>query len=99
MIIETTPVEYQPSVEVFHWTIVKLKDKDGNVSEHVAGHEDYSYARVSTAIQEQGEGFAVTASGRKYLLKGPEAKHPTRNAAYVLEAFKRINGLESVENE
>lgn len=95
--IEMTPdVELQPSVEVFNWKIVKLQDKDGNVSEHVAGNEHWDYGRVSTAIVEKGDGFVLTASGRKYILQGEEKKFPTRDAAYVLEAFKRINELTEV---
>ena len=97
MITSTIGVEYQPTVEVFNWVIVKLKDNDGNITEHVAGNECLGYARVSTAIVEVGVGYAVTESGRKYVLKGEESKFPSRDAAYVLKAFKRINGLEEVK--
>ncbi|MNF50241.1 hypothetical protein D3C85_293100 [compost metagenome] len=99
MIVSTPDVQTEPEVEVFNWKIVKLIDKEGNVSEHVTGHEYWDYARVSTAIVEKGEGYALTTSGRKYILIGKEQRFVTRTAAYVLEGFKRINELEGVKDE
>lgn len=96
--IELAPdIETQPSVTLSHWKIVKLIDKEGNISEHVCGNQYYDYGRISTAMVEKGDGFVLTASGRIYFLQGEERKAPTRAAAYVLNAFKRINDLEEIE--
>ena len=81
MIVSTPDVELEPSVQIFRWKIVKLKDPEGNITEHVAGQEYYDYARVSTAIIEKGDGFVITASGRKYTLVGEERKFLQRLVA------------------
>lgn len=99
MIASTPDVNLEPTVEVFHWTIVKLKDSEGNITEHVAGHEYYDYARVSTAIVDKGDNWVKTQSGRVYKLIGDDRKLPTRDAAYVLHSFKMINDLEEMKDE
>lgn len=75
MIIRMPDVQYEPSVTVFNYKILKAQDEDGNVTRHVVGDQTPNYSRVSTAIVEEtidysiGEGIVLTKSGRVYAVK------------------------------
>ncbi len=103
MIIRVPDVEYEPSVEVFNYKILKAQDENGNVTRHVVGDESYQ-SRVSTAIVEEnidystGEGIVVTKSGRVYAVKHPEWRI-SLHADYVWRGFLRVNKLKEVCTE
>lgn len=104
MIVRMPDVEYEPSVEVFNYKILKAQDEYGNVTHHVVGDQTPNYSRVSTAIVEEnidystGEGFIVTKSGRVYAVKHP-ARHISLDADYVWRGFLRVNKLKEVCTE
>lgn len=88
MIWQLADVMDQPSVQLYNWTIKKMKE-----GEFFVGDEVRAAGRVSTKIFIYDEARKVgrTASGRVYQLIGEEGY--SSNGEYVWEQYKRINNL------
>lgn len=83
-----SPIEEQPSVTLYDWSIKKT-----NKGEYFVGSEVGAAGRVSTQIKEFDPDKMVgrTASGRVYKLKGKEGY--SSNGEYVWGTYKAVNGL------
>jgi hypothetical protein len=82
-------VQIQPETNLSHWQLIKVRDKNGNFSRHLAGRAD-GEGRASTDIVALDivRLRATTRSGRIYVLQRPGRD---ADAAWLFEKWLRAN--------
>ena len=82
-------VQIQPETNLSHWQLIKVRDKDGQFSRHLAGRAD-GEGRVSTDIVAMDIDHlrATTRSGRVYVLARPGRD---ADALWIFEKWLRAN--------
>lgn len=88
-IFTPTTVEYEPSVEIYHWSFRLAESSDGCITKHLVGVVDH-YGRVSSAILDVlPNGDVKTSSGRIYKLIGSCGRD--KDAEYVWSRWLSLN--------
>lgn len=93
MLYQALPVEIQPEISIYRWTIRKAIFGPNDTSHHVVGRWHDEGGRASSAIQsfDPVTAIIVTRSGRQYLLSGDPGLGG--DSEYVWNAWKKINNV------